>query len=62
MPHVLTQTVEINEFLELFKNFNNTATAPDIDEFVAIDNGSTHVFQEEILEKTNLFLKLATNK
>ena len=56
MPHVLTQTVEINEFLELFKNFNNTATAPDI------DNGSTHVFQEEILEKTNLFLKLATNK
>ena len=44
MPNVLTETVEKNKFLKRFKNLNITATKQDIDEFVAIDNESTHVF------------------
>ena len=57
MANVVTQTVENNKFLKCYKNFNITATEQDIDEFVAIDNESTHVFQKEILEEANLFLK-----
>ena len=37
-------------------NFNITATEQNIDEFVAIDDKSSHVFQEEMLEETSLFL------
>ena len=55
MSHVATETVENNEILKHFKNLNFTATKQDIDEFIAIDNESTHVFQEEILEEVNLF-------
>ena len=45
MEHVVTETVENNGFLKCFKNFNIIATEQDIDEFVVIDNESTHVFQ-----------------
>ena len=44
MPHVVTETVENNELLKRFKNFNITyiiSTLHDLDEFVAIDNEST---------------------
>ena len=57
-----TETFDNNEFWKLFKNFNITATEQDIDEFVAIDNETTHVFQEEILEETNLFFRTASSK
>ena len=49
MPHVVTDTVENIEFFKHFKNFNFTATNQDIDEFVAIDDETSHVFQEEII-------------
>ena len=43
--------------MKRFKNLNITATEQDIDEFVAIDTESTHMFQEEILEEANFFSK-----
>ena len=55
IPHVVTDTDENNDFLNSFNNLNITATEQDIDEFVAIGNESTHVFQKEILQKANLF-------
>ena len=51
MPHVITETVENNEFLKRFKNFY---TEQDID--VAIDNENPHLFHEDILKEANLFL------
>ena len=57
MSHVVTETVENNEFLKRFKNFNITSTEQDIDELVAIYNESTHVFHEEILERSKLFFE-----
>ena len=48
-------TVENNEFLKRFKNLNITATQQDIVEFVALDNESSHVLQEDILEEANVF-------
>ena len=67
MPHVVTETVENNEFLKCFKNFNShraisIATKQDIDEFVDIDNQSTHVFHENILKEANFFWRTATSK
>ena len=41
--------------MKFFKNFNNTATKQDVDEFVAIDDEVSRVFQEEILEEVNGF-------
>ena len=43
--------------MKRFKNLNITATEQDIDEFVAIDTESTHMFQEEILEEANFFFE-----
>ena len=57
MTHVVTDTVENNELLKRFRNFNITGTAQDIDYFVAMDNESTHVFHEVILEEANLFFE-----
>ena len=48
MPHVVTETVENNEYFKRFKNFNITATEQDINKFVAIDDESSHLFQGEI--------------
>ena len=42
----VTETVENNKLLKRFKNFYITATEQDIDEFIAIDNENTHVFQK----------------
>ena len=53
----VTETFDNNEFLKLFKNFNITATEQDVNEFVAIDDECSHLFQEEILEEANLFLE-----
>ena len=50
-----TETFDNNEYLKLFKNFNITATEQVIDEFVVIDDGSSHMFQDEILEEASLF-------
>ena len=55
MPHVITETVENNELLKRFINLNITATEQDINEFGAIDNESSHGFQEEILEEASFF-------
>ena len=57
MSHIVTKTVENNEFLKRFKYVNIKVTEQDIDEFVAIDDKSSHVFQEDILEEVNLFMK-----
>ena len=45
------------DFLKLFKNFNITATEQDTNEFVAIDDESSHLFQGEILEEVNFFFE-----
>ena len=45
-------TMSFGNFL---KNINITAREQDIDEFVAIDDENSHVFQEEILEEANSF-------
>ena len=37
------------------KNFDITATTQDIDEFVAVDDESSHVFQDEISEEPKQF-------
>ena len=50
----ITETFDNNEFLKLFWNFNIEATERDINEFVAIDDKSSHLFKEEILEEANL--------
>ena len=55
MTHVVTETVQNNTFLKHFNIFNVTATQQDIDEFVVIDDESTHVSQKEILEIENFF-------
>ena len=58
LDKAITKTVDHNEFLNIFLNFNITATEQDIDEFLAIDNESSHVFQEEIIDEANcLFVK-----
>ena len=46
--NAVTETFHNNKLLKLFKNFNITATEQDFDEFVVIDDESSHVFQEEI--------------
>ena len=46
----VTETFHNNKFLKLFMNFNIRATEQDIDEYVAIDDEGSHVFQAEILE------------
>ena len=51
LDSVVTETSDKNKCLKRFKNFNITATEQDINEFVAIDNESSHMFQEKILEK-----------
>ena len=43
--------------MKRFKNFKITATEQDIDEFVAIDDENSNVFQENILEKANRFFE-----
>ena len=48
--------------MKLFKNFNITATKQDINECVAIDDKSSHLFQEEILEEANFVEQQAVNK
>ena len=40
---------------KLFMNFNITATGQDINEFVAINDETSHLFQEEILEEKQAF-------
>ena len=57
MPHVVTETVENNEFLKRFKNFDIIAIKKDNDEFVAVANEITHVFQEKVFEEANPFSK-----
>ena len=52
----VTDTFGNNEFLKPFKKFNIAATEQDINEIVVIDDKSSHLFQEEILEEVNLFL------
>ena len=53
----VTETFDNKNFLKLYKNFNITATEQDVDEFIVIDDESSHVFQVVILEEANLFLK-----
>ena len=53
---MLSETFDNNKYLKIFKNFDITATEQDIDEFVAIDDGTSHVFQDEILGEANLLL------
>ena len=55
LDSAVTETCDNNEFLKLFKNLYITATEQDNDEFVAIDNESSYVFHEEILEDANPF-------
>ena len=57
LQHVVTETVENSEFLKGFKNFIIIVSEQEIIESVAIDNERTYVYQEEILEEGNLFLK-----
>ena len=47
---------------KLFKNFNITPTEQDINEFITIDDGSSDLFHEEILEEANLFLEETNSK
>ena len=58
----VTEIFDNKEFLKLFKNFNITATKQDINECVAIDDKSSHLFQEEILEEANFVEQQAVNK
>ena len=51
----VTETFHNNKLLKVFRKFNITATEQDINEFVIIDEESSHLFQEEILEEANLF-------
>ena len=51
----VTETFDNNEFSKLFLNFIISATEQDIDYFVAIDDESSHVFQEMTLEEANIF-------
>ena len=44
----------IMNFLNIFKNLNITTTKQDIDEFVTIDDNSSHVYQEYIVEEAKL--------
>ena len=53
----VTETFDNNEFLKLFKNFNITTTEQGVNEFAAIDDESSHLFQEEILEEVKLFFQ-----
>ena len=57
LDSAVTQIFDNNVFLKCFKNFNITVTEKNIDEFVAIDDESSHVLKEQILEETNRFLK-----
>ena len=57
LDNAVTETFDNDKFLKLFKNINITATEQDIDEFVTIDDESSHVFQEEILEEANRFFE-----
>ena len=57
LDSAVTLTQDNNKFLKFFKSFNITATEQDINEFVAIDDESSHWSQEEILEEANFFLK-----
>ena len=59
MPNDVTETDKNNEFLKRFKNFNITTTEQDINKYVVIDNESTRMFREEILEAANFFLKIS---
>ena len=49
-------TFDNNNVLKLFKNFNIKATEQDSVEFVTIDDESSHVFQEEILEEQQVVI------
>ena len=54
----ITETFDNKEFLKLFKNFNITATDHNNNELKSIDDESSNLFQEEILEEANrIFLK-----
>ena len=48
LDSTVTETFDNNEFLNLFNNFNITATQQDIDEFVDIDDERSHVFEENL--------------
>ena len=50
LDSAVTETFGINDFLNFLKIFNISATKQNIDKFVAIDDKSSHVFQEAILE------------
>ena len=51
LDSAVTKTFDNNEFLNIFNNFNITATELDIIEFVAIHDESSNFFQDAILEK-----------
>ena len=59
LDSAVTQTVANKK---LFKNFNITPTEQDINEFITIDDGSSDLFHEEILEEANLFLEETNRK
>ena len=46
LDSAVTQTFDNNKLLKLFRNFNITETEQDINEFVAIDEQSSHLFQD----------------
>ena len=50
-----TETFDNNEFWKLFKNFNITATEQDIDEFVAINDESSHMFDKRYIRRSKPF-------
>ena len=56
LDSTVTDTFDNNKLLKHFNNFNITAIEKNINEFVAIDEESSHLFQEEILEEANRFL------
>ena len=65
LDSAVSKTFDNNKLLKLFKNFNITATEQGNNEFdqeTAIDEQSSHLFREEILEKANLFLQTASSK
>ena len=59
---VVTETFDNNEFLNIFKNFNTTVTEQGINEFVAIDDESSCLYQVEILEEVKSFFSLKKSK
>ena len=57
LDRAVTESSDNDEFMKLFKNFSITATEQDINEFVAIDDKTSNLNHEEILEEQTFFLK-----